>query len=177
MTPEEIEAFDARQAELLKTTLLEDAEDDRGCPCLLTTPCHSQCTCAHPGMSAGCRRCCRYGSVEQRKAMAEHLATILDEASVKAKALRDPIDVELQGIHHRCNRAFITGDFEDITNRLSQIFVEEEYSDILVGWLSATVAAKDQLGTARAHFVARCRPFLVAELGEARVANIYSRLG
>jgi len=169
--------FYAKQDEILKTTLLEGKEDDRGCPCLLTTPCHSQCTCAHPGMSAGCRRCCRYGSVEQRKSMAEHIAAILDEAYAKAKAIRDPIDVELQVIHRKCRGAFMAGNFEDVAMMLAQLLVEEEAADILVGWLSATVVAKEDLGQARADLVSRCRPFLVAELGEARVVNIYSRLG
>lgn len=50
-----------------------------GCPCLHTTPCSDQCSCAHRGMSAGCRRCASYGSTEQRRAAAERLARIIDE--------------------------------------------------------------------------------------------------
>ena len=45
-----------------------------GCPCTLTTPCSSRCTCAHPWASGGCSRCCQYGSDEQRKAQAVYLA-------------------------------------------------------------------------------------------------------
>lgn len=45
--------------------------DASGCPCTLTTPCSSACTCANQIMSGGCNRCCRYGSEEQRKAAAE----------------------------------------------------------------------------------------------------------
>jgi hypothetical protein len=47
---------------------------DRGCPCLYTTPCDPACTCVRPESSRGCRRCCRYGSESQRRAMAELLA-------------------------------------------------------------------------------------------------------
>lgn len=48
-----------------------------GCPCLLITPCHAQCSCAHRGMSAGCRYCASYGSLDQRKARAEQIARSL----------------------------------------------------------------------------------------------------
>ncbi|TAL40918.1 MAG: hypothetical protein EPN91_12005, partial [Salinibacterium sp.] len=51
---------------------------ERGCPCLHTTPCHDHCACLMPLSSSGCRRCCSYGSPEQQKAMAKHLARILD---------------------------------------------------------------------------------------------------
>lgn len=47
--------------------------DDRGCPCLYTTPCDPRCTCVDRYSSAGCRRCCRYGSLEQRQAQAAAL--------------------------------------------------------------------------------------------------------
>jgi len=48
----------------------------RACPCLHTTPCHPDCTCANPLMSRGCERCCTYGSPEQQKAAAERLAAL-----------------------------------------------------------------------------------------------------
>lgn len=45
-----------------------------GCPCLvLDIPCQPHCTCRTPGMSHGCRNCATYGSLEQRKRMAEYL--------------------------------------------------------------------------------------------------------
>lgn len=44
-----------------------------GCPCLRAGPCSTNCTCAHPVMSGGCRMCCRYGSEEQRAAGAAYL--------------------------------------------------------------------------------------------------------
>ena len=47
-----------------------------GCPCLYVEPCSSACSCASPGMSGGCERCCRYGSLEQRTAHAESLAAL-----------------------------------------------------------------------------------------------------
>lgn len=45
----------------------------QACPCLHTTPCDERCTCVNGWSSFGCRRCCSYGSKEQRKTMAEHL--------------------------------------------------------------------------------------------------------
>jgi len=54
-----------------------------GCPCLYTKPCSSQCTCANPFMSAGCVRCCTYGSDKQRRKHAKWLAKVIDEALEK----------------------------------------------------------------------------------------------
>ena len=54
----------------------------RGCPCLYTTPCQTRCSCLMPLSSHGCRRCCRHGSPEQQRAMAERLAA-LDDADVE----------------------------------------------------------------------------------------------
>ena len=50
------------------------AELGQGCPCLYVEPCSYACSCASPGVSGGCERCCRYGSLEQRQAQAERLA-------------------------------------------------------------------------------------------------------
>lgn len=47
----------------------------RACPCLHTTPCHPYCTCAVRTSSRGCLRCCTYGSRDQQRQMAEHLAS------------------------------------------------------------------------------------------------------
>ena len=44
-----------------------------GCPCHWTTPCTPRCTCVNPFSSHGCTRCCRYGSDEQRRGMAENI--------------------------------------------------------------------------------------------------------
>lgn len=73
-----------------------------GCPCLYTTPCHPHCSCVESN-PRGCQRCCRYGSPEQQKAMAEHLATLSDqvvalkrekaEARHVAVALYDALEV------------------------------------------------------------------------------------
>lgn len=45
------------------------------CPCEFPEieACSSNCSCAHPVMSAGCARCCTYGSRDQRLAAARHL--------------------------------------------------------------------------------------------------------
>lgn len=51
--------------------------DAPSCPCLYTTPCDPDCTCVKPHMSTGCSRCCSYGSPEQQKANAEHIAKAL----------------------------------------------------------------------------------------------------
>lgn len=58
--------------------MIDPAPQDSACPCLYTTPCHDRCTCVMPLSSSGCRRCCTYGSVEQRAAMATHLAKAID---------------------------------------------------------------------------------------------------
>lgn len=62
-------------------------EQERGCPCLHITPCHTDCTCVRPASSRGCRRCCRYGSREQQKVMAEHLARLEQERDALRSAL------------------------------------------------------------------------------------------
>ena len=54
------------------------SEKREACPCLHTTPCIPRCTCAMPGSSSGCRRCCTYGSREQQRAAAERLAKQVD---------------------------------------------------------------------------------------------------
>lgn len=74
--------FQHRWYELI-THSLHAVDMRSGCPCLYTTPCSPQCTCAHPMMSAGCSRCAKYGSLEQRRATARRLATILDAAHIQ----------------------------------------------------------------------------------------------
>ena len=59
----------------------EDVIPYRGCPCLHTTPCSPQCTCANRFSSYGCMRCCSYGSPEQQKQRAEVLAQLGDSSS------------------------------------------------------------------------------------------------
>jgi hypothetical protein len=50
-------------------------DENRGCPCMyLDEPCHPNCTCRNGYSSVGCMYCCRYGSKEQRVAMANHIA-------------------------------------------------------------------------------------------------------
>lgn len=58
----------------LISEVTELRNDNRACPCLyLETPCQPNCTCVNKYMSNGCFNCCTYGSLEQRKAMAETL--------------------------------------------------------------------------------------------------------
>lgn len=64
------------------------ALDVESCPCTLTTPCHDRCACVLPLSSSGCRRCCSYGSIEQRRAKAEWLAA-RDLTSEERDALRE----------------------------------------------------------------------------------------
>lgn len=64
-----------------KNYIMEEEDLERkSCPCYHTTPCHEFCTCIHIVSSRGCRRCCSVGNMEQRKAKAEWLAKIIDEA-------------------------------------------------------------------------------------------------
>ena len=44
------------------------------CPCGYGNPCQKHCTCVEPWSSRGCRRCCRYGSLEQRQYRAAYLS-------------------------------------------------------------------------------------------------------
>ena len=46
---------------------------NKSCPCEFNTPCSSTCSCANQFMSGGCRRCCKYGSVEQQEKAARIL--------------------------------------------------------------------------------------------------------
>jgi len=60
----------------------------QACPCFHTTPCHPQCTCAHPAASHGCDRCCTYGSPEQQQAQAERLARLARERDALLAVIR-----------------------------------------------------------------------------------------
>ena len=51
-----------------------NATDRRPCPCQHVTPCRTDCSCVHPTSTAGCRRCCSWGSPEQQLATAKRLA-------------------------------------------------------------------------------------------------------
>lgn len=51
-------------------------KENNSCSCHLTEPCSYACTCNNSLMSGGCERCCAYGSLEQRKAMAIKIATM-----------------------------------------------------------------------------------------------------
>ena len=57
---------------------------NEACPCNYTTPCKPDCTCINPVSSAGCHRCCSYGSIEQRRKNAERIT--------KAINLKDGMD-------------------------------------------------------------------------------------
>lgn len=52
---------------------------NESCPCVHTTPCRDNCTCVHPYSSAGCARCCSYGSPDQQRMNAERIAAALSE--------------------------------------------------------------------------------------------------
>lgn len=76
------------------------------CPCLHATPCDPHCTCVKPFSSRGCGRCCSYGSPEQQRAKAEHLAAVTAEhAAVREtnKALHRRAQ-RLEGIEARLAR-------------------------------------------------------------------------
>lgn len=51
------------------------------CPCAFPEiePCMEDCSCADQFMSAGCARCCSYGSREQRLSNARRLVRILEK--------------------------------------------------------------------------------------------------
>jgi hypothetical protein len=58
---------------------LVEAKD--ACPCRHTTPCLPRCTCVNLESSTGCLRCAKYGSKKQQKAVAERLATYIDNGA------------------------------------------------------------------------------------------------
>lgn len=68
-----------------------------GCPCLYTTPCSSNCSCAHEMMSGGCQRCCRYGRPEHRRAAAERLVR-MEAALAEAQRERDEAREKIRGL-------------------------------------------------------------------------------
>lgn len=77
----------------------------RGCPCLHTEPCRPSCTCVRPESSAGCLRCCSYGSAEQQADAARRIAF-----AVGARDERE-----------RRDQAFREGWFEGIDDAISAI--------------------------------------------------------
>jgi hypothetical protein len=56
------------------------------CPCEFGDPCNPRCTCANGGSSLGCRRCCKYGSQEQRAAKAKMM---IEQEKAKVFAPKD----------------------------------------------------------------------------------------
>ena len=71
------------------------------CPCKHGSPCDDRCTCIEPMSSTGCRRCCTYGSDEQRAAMAD--AIRLQEAKAAA------YDEAMASISEACKPHFNCG--------------------------------------------------------------------
>ena len=55
---------------------------ESNCPCELVDPCSTDCPCRNSISSFICRRCMRYGSPEQRKAMAARLAFFVDSGEM-----------------------------------------------------------------------------------------------
>ncbi len=61
-------------------------ETTETCPCEFPEieRCHETCTCRDPYLSGGCRRCPKYGSREQRLAMARALTAALAPPALQA---------------------------------------------------------------------------------------------
>lgn len=70
-----------------------NSEHNRGCPCLYATPCNEQCACVVPHSSRGCRRCCRYGSRDQREATAMRLVAAQDAMPLMLEAIERALRV------------------------------------------------------------------------------------
>lgn len=68
--------------------LAENAELKRGCPCTYGSPCSIRCTCAQPFYSGGCRRCCLYGSEDQRRAAASRLTKLFEGEALRRDVLQ-----------------------------------------------------------------------------------------
>lgn len=86
------------------------------------------------------------------------------------------IDLELRRIHRWCNEQFVADNFAAVGVALAAIDVSATATDVLVGWLSATACARQQLGAARSQFSERARGPLTAAFGDQRVERIYSRI-
>lgn len=70
-----IALWDDRAIQVIRNTGRSIADFvGKGCPCTLIKPCMITCSCANLVQSGGCLRCCSYGSDDQRKEQAEHLA-------------------------------------------------------------------------------------------------------
>lgn len=80
VSPSDLDALAVLAAERdsLRTAL---QEAERACPCKHVTPCHDRCTCVTPLSSSGCRRCCKYGSNDQRRSAATRIAAAIALAS------------------------------------------------------------------------------------------------
>ena len=66
---------------------------NKGCPCCYVEPCKANCTCRNPLSSAGCSRCCSYGSEEQRLRHATALAQQEGEHRRYKELLGQALDV------------------------------------------------------------------------------------
>ena len=62
---------------------------DNGCPCCYTDPCRPGCACVDSTSPHGCLRCCRYGSLEDRKRRAKALAFLLTCGQNFAQGMAD----------------------------------------------------------------------------------------
>jgi DNA repair exonuclease SbcCD ATPase subunit len=109
-------------------TPAEPSEEVDACPCKHTTPCSTGCTCAFPWSSHGCERCCSYGSAEQQKAMAEHLASRVSTAG-EVERLKE--DVELLGDIRSSQGEMIKKLKAELSDAQSRIdWIEEDRSNV-----------------------------------------------
>jgi hypothetical protein len=59
---------------------------DDACACQIAAqPCTPNCSCVEPFLSGGCLCCCRYGSDEQRLAMAEFMVEAMRATIAKVE--------------------------------------------------------------------------------------------
>lgn len=73
--------LESRIRELAAALKAREADVVNSCPCIYTEPCDERCTCVQPFSSRGCRRCCAYGSLEQRRDNAKRLAAAQQKGS------------------------------------------------------------------------------------------------
>ena len=69
-----------------------------GCPCAIIEPCNSMCTCVVPSSSMGCKRCCRYGSLEQRQNKARKLVYATNQKEITSTVELVEVNELLPGI-------------------------------------------------------------------------------
>lgn len=100
------------------------AGKESSCPCCWTAPCSPHCSCVKPFSSHGCRRCCTYGSDDQRRERAAALAKIIDDGQALLAEL-DAVTKELADL-----KTVIIADLTDGGAEVDKALAEHGYDSL-----------------------------------------------